>query len=75
MSALGLHPVDHIDHFIISFTSRHREQTFGCQEGNGFGEGWSGRLAFTEAAFLCRMDKQVPTVWHKGLYSISCDKP
>ena len=52
--ALGLHPVDHIDHFIICFTSGHREQTCGCQGGEGFGgdgaRGWGSqkRLLYVE---------------------------
>ena len=57
-------------------THRHREQTCGCQEGgvwerDGVG-GWGQQLQTS----TYRMDKQQgPTVEHRELYSISCDKP
>ena len=30
-------------------THRHRQQTCGCQEGGGVGEGWSGSLGLADA--------------------------
>ena len=52
---------------------RHREQTCGCQSGGrdelGF---WDQQMQTT----IYRMDKQQgPSVQHRELYSISCDKP
>ena len=45
---------------------RHREKTSGCQGGGGWERDGVGG----------RMDKQPgPTVRHRELYSISCDKP
>ena len=53
-----------------------REQTWGCQGGGDQareGLGVSGQQMQTG---LYRMDKQQsPTVQHRELYSISCDKP
>ena len=49
----------------------HAEQTRGCQQGgrHGGGEYWACGL-------IQRMDKQQgPTVYHRELYSGSCDKP
>ena len=40
------------------------------------GEGRIGSLGLADANFTYRMDKQQgPTVEHRELYSISCDKP
>ena len=55
-------------------TQRHREQTCGCQEGRG-GEGmeWQFRC---KLLYIDRMDKwQGSTVYHRELYSTSCDNP
>ena len=39
------------------------------------GAGWSGRLELADVSCYIRMYKQqVPTVQHKELYSIFCDK-
>ena len=52
---------------------RHREQICGCQGGetdrDGLGGGWQVQT------ILYRMDRQHPTVQHRELYSIFCDKP
>ena len=32
-------------------THRHREQTWGCQEERGMGEGWSGSLGLVDANY------------------------
>ena len=37
-------------------------------------EGWSGRLGLAGIAFLNRMDKRGPTVYHRELCSVSYDK-
>ena len=58
------------------WTHRHREQTSGCQRGRGWG--WDGLEVWDQQmqTIIYRMDKQQgPTVQHRGLYSISCDKP
>ena len=39
------------------------------------GEGWTGGLGLVDVNYMYRMDKQGPTVLHRELYSISCDKP
>ena len=57
-------------------THRHREQSCGCQGGGGWvREGlrvWDQQMQTSKY----RMDKQQgPTVQHRELYSISCDKP
>ena len=56
-------------------THRHREKILGCQGGGGVGEGWTGVLGLVDVNYMYRMDKQGPTVLHRELYSISCDKP
>ena len=44
-------------------THRHREQTCGCQGGQGVGKGRIGSLGLAEATIIYRMDKQQgPTV-------------
>ena len=56
-------------------THRHREQTCGCQGVGGREEGlgvWDQQMQ----TIIYRMDEQQgPTVEHRELYSISCDKP
>ena len=56
-------------------TQRHGEQTCGCQGGGGWGrdglEVWDQQMQ----TIIYRMDKQGPTVHHRGLYSVSCNKP
>ena len=53
-------------------THRHREQTCGCQGGrDGLGV-WDEQMQTN----IYRMDKQQgPTVYHRELCSVSCDKP
>ena len=47
----------------------------GCQSGGWRRNGVGGR-SYQMQAFLNRMDKQLgPTVQHRELYLISCDKP
>ena len=44
--------------------------------GVGVEERWIGSLGSAGTCyFICGMYKQVPTVLHRGLYSIFCDKP
>ena len=57
-------------------TDRHREQTYGCQGGGGWGTnevgGWDQQIQ----TIVYRMDKQQgPTVQHREQYSISYGKP
>ena len=53
----------------------HREQT-GCCQGEGSGQGWSGRLGLAGKTSTYGMDaKQGPTVAHRELYSTSYEKP
>ena len=56
-------------------THRHREHTCGFQ--GRAGEGWIGSMGLADANYyLQRMEKQQgPTVQHRELYPISCDKP
>ena len=58
-------------------THRYRGQTCGCQGGGGVrgGKDWEfgGQQMQT---IINRMDtQQGPTVWHRELYLVSCDKP
>ena len=55
----------------------HREQTGGCQGGGGVAEGRSGSLGLADANwYIYGMDKhQYPTLQHRELYSVPCDKP
>ena len=54
---------------------RYREQTYGWEEGHGEEKVGSLGLADTNY-YIYGMDKQQgPTVQHRELYSISCDKP
>ena len=58
----------------VKQTHKHREQTVVAKTGGGHGERWIGSLALQ--TIIYRMDKQQgPTVEHRRLYSISCDKP
>ena len=54
-------------------THRHREQTYDCQGGrSGVRMDWDQQMQ----NMLQGMDKQQdPTVQHRELYSMSCDKP
>ena len=55
---------------------RHREQTCGCQGGGGWEKDGLGVWGQQMQTIIYRMDKQQrPTVEHRELYSISCDKP
>ena len=57
-------------------THKYREQTCGCQGGGEWGEEGLGVWGQQMQTIIYRMDKQQgPTVEHRGLYSISCDKP
>ena len=57
-------------------THRHREQTYGCQAGAGWGRDGVGGWVKQMQTIIYRMDKQQgPTVQHRELYSIPCDKP
>ena len=54
----------------------HKEQTGGCQGGEGWGRDGLGVWGQRMQTIIYRMDKQQgPTVQHRELYSISCDKP
>ena len=55
-------------------THRHREEACGCQVGAVEAESWNGRWEQQMRTSICRMDKQHPTVHHRGQYSISYDK-
>ena len=56
-------------------TYRHREQTCGCQGRSKLEAGRTG-VWQQMGTITRRMDKQQgPMVWHKELYSVSCDKP
>ena len=57
-------------------TQRHREQTCGCQGGGEWEREGLGVWDQQMQTIIHRIDKQqAPTVWHRELYSISCDKP
>ena len=57
-------------------THRHKEQTCGCQGGAEMGKGWIGSWDQQMQTIVQRMNKQQgPTIQHRELYSISCDKP
>ena len=54
----------------------HREQTCGCQGGGGWEREGLGAWDQQMKVSIHRMDKQQgPTVQHRELYSIFCDKP
>ena len=54
----------------------HREQTGGCQGEGGRGRDGQGAWDEQMQTIICGMDKQQgPTVEHRELYSIPCDKP
>ena len=60
----------------VKQTHRHREQTCGCQGGGEWGRDGLGVRDQQMQTIIHRMDKQQgPTVQHRKLYSISCDKP
>ena len=57
-------------------THRHREQICGCQDVGGWERDGLGVWDQQMQTIMYRMDKQQsPTVQHRELYSISCDKP
>ena len=57
-------------------THRHKEQTCGCQGGREWERDGLGVWDWQMQTVIQRMDKQQgPTVQHRELYSISCDKP
>ena len=44
-------------------------------KGSWGGEGSTGSLGLTDVNCMCRMDRQQgPTVQHRELHSVSCDK-
>ena len=51
----------------------HRQQTWGCQEGEG--EGRIGHLGIADASVYGTDKKQDPTVQYREVYSVSCGKP
>ena len=61
---------------------RYREHTCGCQGGGGW-EGWTGSFGLTDIQVqflkiepIYKIGKQQgPTVQHRELYSVSCNKP
>ena len=54
----------------------HKEQKGGCQGGQGWERIELGVSDQQMQTGIKRMDKQQgPTVYHRQLYSISCDKP
>ena len=56
-------------------TQRHREQTCGCQGERRVEEGWAAVWDQQMQSIIHRTDKQQgPTVQHRELHSISCDK-
>ena len=57
-------------------THRQREQTSGCQGGEGWGREVLGVWDSQMQIIIYRMgEQQGPTVEHRELYSTSCDKP
>ena len=57
-------------------TYRHRNQTYGCQGEGGWRRDGLGVWDQRVQTIMYKMDKkQGPTVQHRELYSISCDKP
>ena len=57
-------------------THKHREQICGCQEGGGQGRDGVGGWDQQMQTIIYKMDKQQgPSVQHRELYPISCDKP
>ena len=63
-------------HLSMKPTHRRKEQTCGCQGGGWQGRDGVGDCGWEMQTIIPRMDKQQdPTVQHRELYSISCDKP
>ena len=56
-------------------THRHRKQTYGYQRGKGVGRDKLGVWDQQIQTSVYKIDKQGPTVQHRELYSISCNKP
>ena len=55
---------------------RHRKQTCGCQGGGGWGRDGVGVWGQQMQTIIYRMNtQQGPTVQHRELYSIPCNKP
>ena len=63
------------EHINKTETDRHREQMRGCQGGGEWGRDGLGVWDQQMQTIIYRIDKQGPTVQHRELYSISCDKP
>ena len=60
----------------LSMKKEQRKQTGGCQGGGGWERVALGVWDQHMQTDIYRMDKQQgPTVQHRELYSISCDKP
>ena len=57
-------------------THKYREQICGCQGGGGREWDGQGVWGWQMQTITFRMDRQQgPTVQHRKLYSVSCDKP
>ena len=55
-------------------THRHRKQTYNYQSGKGWGGiNWEFRINRYTILYIKQIKNQGPTVWHKQLYSISCN--
>ena len=55
---------------------RHIKQTCGHQRGKGVGRDKLGVWSLQIQTTIYKTDKeQGPTIWHRELYSISCNKP
>ena len=55
---------------------RHIKQTYGYQRGKGVGRDKLGVWGLQIQTAIYKIDKeQGPTIWHRELYSISCNKP
>ena len=60
----------------IEQSNRHREQTCGGQGGWSWGgKDWEFRISRCKLLYIQGINNQGPTVEHRDLYSISCDKP
>ena len=54
----------------------HREETSGCQGGGGGrGMDWKFGISRCKLVYIKCIKQQGPTLYHRELYSTSCDKP
>ena len=53
-------------------TQSHREQTCGCQEGDGLGEGWIGSLGLADANYYIEngLKRRSYCIAHLTIYNI-----